>query len=104
MEKMWTFLKNKINEHGESVYRFQCECKMPEDALDIDVEACGENDEKKSITLSLGNIDAGFFERLQHAWKVLTGRWGWREFCVREEDFKNLSEIFDPDKKLSDLP
>jgi len=104
MEKMWTLLKNKINEHGEKVYRFQCDCKMPEDALDIDVEAFGDDDEKKSIMLSLNSTDNGFFERLQHAWHILKGDWGWREFSVREEDFKDLSEIFNPDKKLSDLP
>ena len=104
MEKMWTFLKNKINEHGEKVYRFQCDCKMPEDALDIAVEAWGEKEDTKSIMLSLNCCDFGLMERIKHAWHILKGDWGYREFIVREEDFKDLSAIFDPDKRLEDLP
>ena len=104
MEKIFHFLKGKVNEHGEKVYRFQCECKSPEDALNISVEAYGENEEKKTIELSLNNTDSGLFDRIKHAWKVLWGNWGWREFAFREEDFKNLSDIFNPDKKLDDLP
>jgi hypothetical protein len=104
MEKLLHFLKNEINENEEKVYRFQCDCLSPEDALDISVENYGNTDGKKYIELSINNCDFGFMERLKHAWKVLTGRWGWREFCFREEDYKNLSIIFDPDKKFSDLP
>jgi hypothetical protein len=104
MEKMGEFLKGKVNDNNEKVYRFQCDCKMPEDALDIDIETWGENDDKKSIMLSLNSTDFGLRERIKHAWHILKGDWGFREFSVREEDFKNLSEIFDPNKKLSDLP
>jgi hypothetical protein len=103
MEKILTFLKGKIHESDEKIYRFQCDCLSPEDALDISVEEPG-NEGKKYIQLTLNNVDASFKERLNHAWHVLIGNWGWREFVIREEDYQNLSDIFNPDKKLSDLP
>ena len=90
MEKMWSFLKSPISEHGENVYRFQCDCKMPEDALDIDIEAYGKDDEGKYIMISLNNCDFGLMERIKHAWHILKGDWGYREFVVRQEDFKAL--------------
>lgn len=104
MEKLKTFLKNKTNEQTEKVYRFQCECLMAKDALDIDIEAYGIDREGKDIVLSLDNTDSGLMERIRHAWHVLIGNWGYREFTVRKEDFKNLSVLFDPDKKFSELP
>jgi len=101
MEKILDFEESK-DWSPSKLYRFQCDCLSVGDAMDILIdEAPGGS---KFIILTLDFIGAGLWSRLKYALQILRGRWTWREFVVREEDFGPLSEIFDPKKKFSDLP
>ncbi len=104
MEKIIEFKKDKIFPGNSKYYRFQCDCLSPEDAMDIDVESCGKTDEDKYFIISMCFSGTGFWRRLRYAWQILRGYWCWRDFPVRPEDAKNLSDIFNPDKKFSELP
>lgn len=101
MEKLLD-LKGKDPADYSKMYRFQCDCLSPEDAMDISVDKAREND--KYFTISMTFLGTGFWNRVKYAWQILKRDWTWREFCVREEDHKVLSEIFDPNKKYTDLP
>jgi hypothetical protein len=104
MEKLLDFPKRKWSENRSKFYRFQCDCLSPEDAMDISVDSYGKSDEYKYFIISMQFLGGGFWERLKNAWQILTGHWNWREFIVRQDDLKNLSTIFDPDKTFSELP
>ena len=104
MEKLLEFKKSKIFDENSKVYRFQCDCLNAADAMDIDVDSCGKDDEGKFFTLRMDFYGTGFWGRVKYAFQIVKGNWSWREFIIREEDCKNLSEIFDPSKKYSELP
>ncbi len=104
MEKLLNIPKEKFGDKTSyRLYRLQCECPQAIEALGIDVESYNKDNEGKSITLRL-DVPNSLTDRLSLAWNVLFKGWGWRDFCVREEDFKPLSEIFNPNKKYSELP
>ena len=102
MEKLLD-LTGKEPKDFSKLYRFQCDCLSPEDAMDIDITPWGKNEENKYITITMNFIGSGFWNRVKYAYQILLGNWCWREFATREEDFKDLSEIFDPNKKYKDL-
>ena len=104
MDKILDIKKGKLNDEDTSLYRFQCDCLSPEDAMDISVDSCGKNDEDKYFTISMYFKNNHLWNRIKYAWEVLRGKWYWREFVVRKEDEKYLSDIFNPDKKYSELP
>ena len=104
MEKLLEFEKDKIFDERSKYYRFQCDCLTPSDAMDIGVDSCGKDDEDKCLTISMYFDGTGLLSRIKYAWQIIKGHWCWREFIVREEDFKHLSDIFNPDKKFSELP
>ena len=104
MEKLLEFKKGKLWEENTKYYRFQCDCLMPADAMDIAVNSWGDNDEAKYIILSMPFTGTGLWGRIKYAWQILLGNWGWRDFCVRQEDASYLSDIFNPLKKYSELP
>lgn len=84
------------------LYRFQCDCLMTEEAMDIDVECNGDNE--KFLTIRLDFWDVSLWKRLKFAYQIFIGRWTWREFIPRSEDYGNISDIFNPDKGYNDLP
>ena len=104
MEKLLEFEKGKVFNEPSKYYRFQCDCLTPGDAMDIDVEACGINDEGKFFIITMSFLGTGFWDRVKYAFQILRGHWNWREFVVREEDTKILSDIFNPERKYSELP
>lgn len=104
MDKILEFEKGKIFDENSKYYRFQCDCLSPEDAMDVSVEFFGKEDENKSITIEMYLENRGVWDRIKKAFSVLRGRWCWRAFIVREEDHKYLSDIFNPNKKYSELP
>lgn len=87
MEKILEFEDSKH-------YRFQCDCLTPSDAMDVDVEIGGG---KKYITIAMYFLGNGIWDRIKYAYWILRGRWQWREFAVREEDYQHLSDIFKPE-------
>jgi hypothetical protein len=103
MEKILKFEKGKPMENCSTTYRFQCDCLSAGDAMDIDVESYGTEDNGKFITLRLDFVGTGFWDRIKYAVAILLGNWTWREFIPRKEDYASISEIFS-DKKYSDLP
>jgi len=104
MEKILEFKKGKMFDENSKYYRFQCDCLTPADAMDIEVESYGKDDEGKYFSITMNFLETGFWNRLKYACQIIRGWWTWREFVVREEDIKNLSDIFDPDRKFSELP
>ena len=104
MEKLLKFTKGKTFDENSTYYRFQCDCLSAGDAMDIGVDSCGKDDETKYITINMDFVGTGLWSRIKYAFEILRGDWNWREFCVRNEDYKHLSNIFDPDKKYSELP
>ena len=102
MEKLLD-IKNKPSERYK-LYRFQCDCLSAGDAMDIDAECWGSEDDKKFLTIRLDFLGTGFWSRVKYAWQILRGHWAWREFLPREEDYGNISDIFNPDKGYEDLP
>ena len=104
MEKLFEFEKGKVFDEKSKLYRFQCDCITPADAMDIMAESWGKDDEGKFITISLYFYGTSLWDRIKYAFQILRGHWSWREFIPRPEDYGNLSEIFDPDKKYSELP
>ena len=104
MEKLLEFKKGKVWDENSKMYRFQCDCLTASHAIDVNVESYGKDDEQKYISVYMDFINDGFFDRLKHAWQVFMMKWAWREFYFRAEDYKNISEIFDPNKKFSELP
>lgn len=103
MEKILDFKKTKHSDDFK-LYRFQCDCLCPTDAMDIEVESCGQDSNSKFFILCLEFRGSSFWNRLKYAWQILRGHWCWREFVVRDEDTRFLSDIFNPDKKFSELP
>ena len=101
MEKLLDFKKRRKDDDASKLYRFQCDCLSADDAMDIDVEETSTD--KKFIIIRMDFESTDFWNRLRYAWQIVRGHWGWREFVVREEDFKDLSDIFNPDKKYSEL-
>jgi len=104
MEKLLEFKKGKLFDESSKYYRFQCDCLSAGDAMDIGVDSSGKNDEEKYFTITMHFYGTDVWSRIKYAWQILRGEWAWREFIVREEDIKNLSDIFNPDKKFSELP
>jgi len=104
MEKILEFQKGKLFDEHSKYYRFQCDCLSPSDAMDIEVESWGKDDEGKAFTISMYFNGTGLWSRLKYAFEILRGRWTWREFVVRDEDTKYLSGIFNPNRKYSELP
>ena len=104
MEKLFDYKKGKIHEEHTKLYRFQCDCLTPSDAMDLSVDSWGKDDEGKFFTITMNFIGTGFWDRVKYASQILRRQWCWREFVVREEDTKYLSEIFDPNKSYSELP
>ena len=99
MEKLFDFTKG---DPECKLYRFQCDCLEPGDALDVNVDCYKED--KKFFVLCLQFNDSDFWSRVKYAWHILRGKWTWREFVVREEDHKDLADIFNPGKGFSELP
>lgn len=104
MDKILEFKKGKINDKNSKYYRFQCDCLTPEDAMDIEVESWGEDDENKAFTISMYFRGCDLWSRIKYAIAILRKNWCWREFVVRKEDCKYLSDIFNPKKGYSKLP
>ena len=104
MEKLLEFQKGKLFDENSKYYRFQCDCLTPADAMDICVDSCGKGDEDKYFTITMSFVGTGVWDRIKYAFQILKGNWTWREFVVRNEDVKSLSDIFNPDKKYSELP
>ena len=104
MEKLLDFKKGHPSEFPSKMYRFQCDCLTASDAMDIDMEACGESESEKFITIRMDFYGTGLLDRLKYAFAILKGHWNWREFIVRPEDYQSLSDIFDPIKKYMELP
>ena len=101
MEKILDF--DKGNE-ASKYYRFQCDCLTPADAMDISVDAWGKDGDKKAFTISMYFNGTGFINRVKYAWQILRGHWAWREFILRDEDTKPLSDILNPNNSFNDLP
>jgi len=93
MEKILDFEKTKTMEPSK-VYRFQCDCLSPEDAMDINIDACGKDLQDKYISITMNFVGTGFFDRLKYAFQILRGRWTWREFVVSPSDHKEIEKIF----------
>ena len=104
MEKLFDYKKGKIHDEHTKLYRFQCDCLSPEDSMDISVESWGKDDEGKYYEIMMNFEGSNNWSRFKYAWQILRGRWTWRYFCVRDDDLKNLSDIFDPNKSYSELP
>lgn len=100
MEKLLDYKKINVSSwmDNSKMYRFQCDCLTPEDALDVDVDEA--EPDKKYIVLRMSLKNMSFLNKLKFLFK---GNWCWREFVVREEDYKDLSDIFNPDRKYSEL-
>ena len=103
MEKLLEFEKTK-HDTTSKFYRFQCDCLDASDAMDINIDSSGKDSEGKWFTIYMSFIDPNFWRRIKFAWAIVRGHWSWRDFVVRQEDAKNLSELFNPDKKFSELP
>ena len=104
MEKLLEFKKGKAFDENSKYYRFQCDCLTPADAMDINVDSWGKEGENKFFTILMYFNGTGLWDRIKYAFQILKGNWCWRDFIVREEDTKLLSEILNPDKKYSELP
>jgi len=105
MEKILEFKKDRHNSVPPSkYYRFQCDCLTPSDAMDIEVESVCNDDSEKYFTIEMNFVGTGFWGRVKYAFQILRGKWAWREFIPRNEDYKNLSDLFNPDIKFNDLP
>jgi hypothetical protein len=104
MEKILDFKKGEAGDSPSKYYRFQCDCLEAADAMGIDVDACGKNDEGKFITIRMDFHSFCLWDRIIYAWQILRGDWHWREFIPRQNDYKHLRDIFDPKKKYSQLP
>lgn len=103
MEKLLEFEKSSWSEESK-LYRFQCDCLSAPDAMDINVEACGKDAEGKFIIICMDFLGTGLWDRVKYAGQIIRGHWGWREFVVRGDDTRHLSDIFNPDKKYAELP
>lgn len=90
--------KGKVDDYR--MYRFQCDCLQSLDAMDIEVESV---DGKKFIILSMYFHDS-FLKRIKYAYQIIKGRWTYRDFIPRKDDYKYLSIIFNPDKSFKELP
>ena len=95
-------MEKLLEDKDYKFYRFQCDCGTAKDAMDIGVDR--EEGEKKAINITMSFNSNGLWDRLKFAWHVVRGYWTWREFVVREEDYGNLSAIFDPLNEFSKLP
>jgi hypothetical protein len=104
MEKLFEFKKGKLWDENTRVYRFQCDCTTAADAMDITVDSWGKDDEEKFVIITMNFLGTSLWDRIKYALQILRGQWNWREFIPRPEDYGNLSEIFDPNKKYSELP
>ena len=104
MEKILEFEKGRAFDENSKLYRFQCDCLSARDAMDIMVDSCGKDDEGKFITITMDFLGVSFWDRLKYAWQILRRHWTWREFIPRNEDYSNLTAIFNPDKGFSELP
>ena len=104
MDKLLDISDSENVNDNTKIYRFQCDCTEPCDAMDVLVDAAGTEGEDKYFIICMSFGCTGFIDRLKYAAKILYGKWRWREFCVRQEDIPNLSEIFDPNRKFSELP
>lgn len=102
MEKILTFEEGNPLNNASCTYRFQCNCLSTQDAMDIDIENCGEYG--KFFIIRMDFLGTGFWDRIKYALQIVRGHWSWREFVVRDEDAKTLSDIFNPDKRYSELP
>ena len=104
MEKLLDFKPGVVKKTATKMYRFQCDCLTAQDAMDVSIESEGEDDEGKYIILTFDFKNTNFWGRVKYAWEILKGDWTWRNFVVREEDLKDLSDIINPGKKFSELP
>ena len=104
MEKLIELRKGKVFDENSKYYRFQCDCLSPEHAFDIGIDSMGKDDEEKYITITWHMIGESLSLRLKYIWQIFRNHRTWVEAVVRQEDMKNLSEIFDPNKKYSELP
>ena len=102
MEKLLEFEKGKLSDENSKHYRFQCDCLTAADAMDITVDEV--HDGGKYFVLTMDFRGMSCWDRIKYAWQILRGHWTWREFIVREEDTRHLSDILNPDKKYSELP
>ena len=104
MEKLLEFRKGKLFGQDSKYYRFQCDCLSAADAMDVCVESTGKDNEDKFFIITMNFLGTGFWNRMKYAFQILKGHWAWREFVVRQEDTQDLSDIFNPGKKYSELP
>lgn len=104
MDKILEFRKGPLWDEDSKVYRFQCDCTSPGDAMDITVDSWGKESEDKAFTISMYFTGTSFWDRIKYAINILKKRWCWREFVVRNDDLATISGIFDPNKKYSELP
>ena len=104
MEKLLEFKKDKGGGENVKYYRFQCACLSPADAMDITVDSHGQDEAIKFFTITMHLLGTGFWDRVKYAFQIIQGHWTWREFIVREEDTKYLSDIFNTEKRYSELP
>ena len=95
-------LEKLLDWDGSRWYRFQCDCLHAADAMDVGVDEAGKDGKWFQISMQF-NSDS-LIDRMKYAWQILLGHWTWREFVVRKEDEKVLSDIFNPDIGYSKLP
>lgn len=104
MDKILEFEKGKLFDENSKYYRFQCECLSPEDAMDIEVTSADKDGESKYVVITMHLKREGLWGRIKDAISLLRGDYCWREFVVRKEDMKYLSDIFNTKKGYSKLP
>lgn len=80
----------KIIEGKEySIYRFQCDCLLPNHAIDIEVHKHPDD-----IIFTFYSLGATLKERIRWCWKMIrTGKGFEHDFMIREEDIEKLRKV-----------
>ena len=92
MEKILEFEEGK-GFRASKVYRLQCDCLSPSDAMDLEVEPVGLLNERKWVSITMYFNGTGLWDRIKYAFAILRGHWAWRGFIPREEDYSNLRPL-----------
>ncbi len=99
MDKILDFKKGEVLDIPSKYYRFQCDCLASADAMTVGVDGIGKDNEDKYITLEF-DLNISFWDRIKFLFK---GNWSWRDFIIRQDDMKVLSDIINPEKKYGEL-
>jgi hypothetical protein len=79
-------LEKLLNYEDYKLYRFQCDCLSPEDALDVVIDSY-------CITISMNRVPSNLKEKIKDIINVLRGEWTYREFILRENDREELIKV-----------